>query len=351
VPLSPLGNDSLDSNLTQKYTVFLPILHAQKHSLKDEICADYYADFGSVTPTSGLLRDRKHVALDAGLSADSGHLHGFHADAAATGSVGQQRDGLLTTASSPSVQPAQVAASRPGASPSAPNAEQEHAAAGRGLLQMRHAGDKHSSGATDGAGSDAVTPLSARWRPSVVSPQKIKPHAATVRVEKNGDRANHWTHDELMRRAAGNVLGGSSVHASGMSNVESLHNLNFDDICVKTNFTHHDSHECHDVDAAGFVESAVKQVDHDGGSSLIHKKGEVHTGDVRGILRDASSLNKNGAPFTLSEISSTNVTQDTPISLVDIDYVSHCPSIEEVIAFGGIPRPTGDERSSARLGG
>ncbi|KAK1629024.1 hypothetical protein QYE76_003363 [Lolium multiflorum] len=341
VPLSPLGNDSLDSNLTQKYTVFLPILHAQKHSLKDEICADYYADFGSVTPTSGLPRDRKHVALDTVLSADSGHLH---ADAAATGSVGQQHDGMLTTASSPSVQPAQVAASRHGANPSAPNAAQERVAVGCGALPTRHAGDKHSSGATDEAGSDAVTPLSARRSFSVVSSQKIQPHAATVRAEKNGDRANHWTHNELMMRAAENGLGGSSVHAIGMSNTESLHNLNFDDICVNINFTHHDSHECHDVDA-------VKQVDHDGGSSLSHNKGEVHTGEVRGILRDASSFNNNGAPLTPFENSSCNVTQDTPISLVDIDHVSHCPSIEEVIAFGGIPRPTGGVRSSARLGG
>jgi hypothetical protein len=48
--------------------------------------------------------------------------------------------------------------------------------------------------------------------------------------------------------------------------------------------------------------------------------------------------------------SSNNDTHITSISLVDDDYVSHCPSIEEVIAFGGIQKPTIGVRSRYPVG-
>jgi hypothetical protein len=66
-------------------------------------------------------------------------------------------------------------------------------------------------------------------------------------------------------------------------------------------FSHHDSHGCHVVDAAGSLEPVVKQVDHAMGSSLGQKKGEIPTVDFQGTMRDASSMNIAGGSFIPSE--------------------------------------------------
>jgi hypothetical protein len=174
-----------------------------------------------------------------------------------------------------------------------------------------------------------------------------------------GDRANHLAADKPMMTAAGNVLGRSSVDDNGMGNDVSLHNLNFLEPVANNPwaadksiiFSHNVSHECHDIHADGFLEPGVKQVEHGKGSSLDQKKGVIHSVDFQVTVRDASSLNNTGESSIHSENSSTYGTQTaTSLSLADIDHVSHCPTIEEVIAFGGIPKPTFEVRSSTRLG-
>ncbi|KAK1683201.1 hypothetical protein QYE76_044049 [Lolium multiflorum] len=284
VPLSPLGEVSLDSILAHKNTVSLPILHAQNLSLSDENCADSYADFGAAKSASGLPRVRKQVALGTVLSDDSGRLHAHRCGGAVTSSGGQQLGARPTTAISPSVQPLKSAALGSDVVPPWTNGVQGSAADSCGAVPLvSHAGDKVDVGASGGAGSDVTTqPIAKLLKPCAV-PQKIQSHACVDRMDDIGDRANHLAVDKPMMRAAGNVLGRSSVDDTGNS-----------EGCL---------------------------ISEQSGESSIH-----------------------------SEISSTYGTQTaTSLSLTYIDHVSLCPAIEEVIAFGGIPKPTFEVRSMMRV--
>jgi hypothetical protein len=87
------------------------------------------------------------------------------------------------------------------------------------------------------------------------------------------------------------------------------------------------------------------------GRPLIPKRQEISTFDSQGIRRDASSMNSSGESPILPAFSSNNDIHNASVSIVDNGSVSHCPSLEEIIAFGGIPKPSGNVRSSTRLGG
>ncbi|KAK1661842.1 hypothetical protein QYE76_050001 [Lolium multiflorum] len=281
-------------------------------------------DFGSGRSASGLPRDRMHVALEAVLSADSSYSR-----PAAAESVGQQRGAVPTTARPLAVQALQSAAVSPDACPLLANDEQRSEQAlqiaadscvavsplANEMRRVGLAGDRRGRGVADMVGSDAVAHQGARQLFSTILTQKIQATAVSDEDNIIGDRANHWAADEPMMRSAGNLLGRSSVHGN-----------------------------------AGSLEPVVQQLDHAMGSSLGQKKGEIPTVEFQGTMRDASSMNIAGGSFIPSDNSSNNDIYTTSISLVDNDYVSHCPSREEVIAFGGIPKPTIGVRSSTRLG-
>jgi hypothetical protein len=99
------------------------------------------------------------------------------------------------------------------------------------------------------------------------------------------------------------------------------------------------------------LEPEDKSLGYDMESSMVVKKGEELGVDIQNRMRDASFLKNNGELPLHSECLHKNNMNTYDLSLVENDSVSHCPSIEEVIAFGGIPKPNSVVRSSARLGG
>jgi hypothetical protein len=68
-------------------------------------------------------------------------------------------------------------------------------------------------------------------------------------------------------------------------------------------------------------------------------------------MRDASFMKSTGESFIAVDKSPKIDIPIRTLSLIENVSVSHCPTIEEVIAFGGIPKPTTVVRSSTRLGG
>jgi hypothetical protein len=193
VPLSPLGDVSLDSIFAHKNTVSLPILHALNLSLNDENRVDSYADFGAAKSTSGLPRVRKQVALETVLSDDSGRLHAHHCGGAVRSSGGQQLGAWQTTAIPPSVQPLRSAALGPDVDPPRANGMQESAADSCGAVMLvGHAGDKLDIGASGGAGSDAIMQPNAKLLKPSALPQKIQPHANVDRWMTSGTGPIIW---------------------------------------------------------------------------------------------------------------------------------------------------------------
>jgi hypothetical protein len=87
------------------------------------------------------------------------------------------------------------------------------------------------------------------------------------------------------------------------------------------------------------------------GDSFLEKKGEMTLVDLQDTMRDASFMKSTGESFFAIDKSSNNDMPTRSLSLIENDSVSHCPSIEEVIAFGGIPKSTTGVRTSTRLDG
>jgi hypothetical protein len=136
-----------------------------------------------------------------------------------------------------------------------------------------------------------------------------------------------------------------------------FHNPNFNDtsadsgLCMSSSFLRCVSHGSVVNDAATSLESVDKHMENAMGSTLVQKKGEKITVDLQGTMRNASPIKIVGESPIPFENSSKNAMHTRSLSLVENDSVSHCPSIEEVIAFGGIPKPTIGVRSSTQLGG
>jgi hypothetical protein len=84
------------------------------------------------------------------------------------------------------------------------------------------------------------------------------------------------------------------------------------------------------------------------GISFGQMNGENLVAVSQNKMRNASFGKEDGELF---ESPSSNSIPTSYFSVVENDSVSFCPSIEEVIAFGGIPKPNMDARSSSRLGG
>jgi hypothetical protein len=175
----------------------------------------------------------------------------------------------------------------------------------------------------------------------------------------HGDCLNHCTSDEPIRKQGLQHLGGFAVHGSDVGHGV-FHNSIFIDksfdvgVCKSNNFAHSVSHG-NDVNNAGpildsFMDGPLNKGSEDAfGSLSLGKKEGRNLVDIQCTMRDASSMKSTGESCV-----DEPPTFDIPIrtfSLIENDSVSHCPTIEEVIAFGGIPKPTTGVRSSTRLGG
>ncbi|KAM0841956.1 hypothetical protein ACQ4PT_058679 [Festuca glaucescens] len=304
-------------------------------------------DSESVRFSSGLPRGRAPVAFSAGLSADSRQHSSRSCGAQPSGRPGELAVAAATNAASPAVQEQRCAAARAGAGPRTANGEQ-------GTEPVGCAGDKRRSGTATQVGSSVAMQTESRTLVSSTLPQKILPTADTANPAVRGVQANHRAYDEPMMRYVVENLGGLGVHGNGMAFGVSPHSPNFNNsffdsgLSMSPCFIHSES----DVnDVAVSLEPDDKQMGDAMGSSLVQKKGEKIAIDLQSTMRDASSMKTAGELPIHFENSSNNAMHTRSISLVENDSVSHCPSIEEVIAFGGIPKPNIGVRSSTRLGG
>jgi hypothetical protein len=94
-------------------------------------------------------------------------------------------------------------------------------------------------------------------------------------------------------------------------------------------------------------------------SSLEQTKGDiledllVNASEGQGNIGLQGSMGIASSPRTTGKVldtKSVSLNNSCYLSLIETDTQSHYPSIEEVIAFGGIQKPTGGVRSSTRLG-
>jgi hypothetical protein len=81
--------------------------------------------------------------------------------------------------------------------------------------------------------------------------------------------------------------------------------------------------------------------------------GNVASMGMKGSVGVASSPLSSGKPVHNAWTSPSEVKSKVCLSLIEnsSDNMAVCPTMEEVIAFGGIPQPSLDVRTSARLGG
>jgi hypothetical protein len=85
------------------------------------------------------------------------------------------------------------------------------------------------------------------------------------------------------------------------------------------------------------------------GIAMLDNKGEKNTVDLQGRM-NASPMKTTGESSTSLKESSNIASHTLSLTVIENDNVSHYPSTEEMIAFGGIPKPTIGVRLSTRLG-
>jgi hypothetical protein len=136
-----------------------------------------------------------------------------------------------------------------------------------------------------------------------------------------------------MMSSVGVNLGGSDIMGNGMA-------FGVSSVCSNLNSS--------SFDLGTFMSTELPLQPDAKGCSMVQNKGEKFGVGLQNTMRDASSMKANGE---LSHFEYSPKSHTCDLSLVENDSFSHCPFIEEVIAFGGIPKPTSVVRSSARLGG
>jgi hypothetical protein len=221
-----------------------------------------------------------------------------------------------------------------GASPFALQQVSAGVGAGAGpLLEIAPgAGDRGSSGAAAQAGSNVAMVTEPKKLASTVLPQKITPAVNTVAPTVYGVQVNH----EAMMSSVGVNLGGYDIMGNGMA-------FGVSSVCSDFNSS--------SFDLGTSMSTELPLQPGDKGCSMVQNKGEKFGVGLQNTMRDASYMKANGELNTHFEFSPKKHILSCDLSLVENDSFSHCPSIEEVIAFGGIPKPTSVVRSSARLGG
>jgi hypothetical protein len=93
-----------------------------------------------------------------------------------------------------------------------------------------------------------------------------------------------------------------------------------------------------------------KTMDSDTANMVLDEKREKKAVDLHERMREASPRKINGESPASFKIFSNIGTSSVSLSEIENERVSHLPSTEEVIAFGGIPKPSNGLRSSSRLG-
>jgi hypothetical protein len=180
-------------------------------------------------------------------------------------------------------------------------------------------------------------------------PQKILPSDHTAIAADCGDQTHDADNDGPIMRSLVQNPSGSGVHENGMAS-DVLHlnplfnNLSSDSGLLAPPFFSINN------DVAASLEPDNIHMDDAMGSSCVQKTEKSAFG-FNNTTRDDSFLKNTGELPMFFEGSSSDTLHTQTISFVENDSVSHCPSIEEVIAFGGIPKPNSGVRSSIRLGG
>jgi hypothetical protein len=98
------------------------------------------------------------------------------------------------------------------------------------------------------------------------------------------------------------------------------------------------------------VGSLGKTMDSAMGKAMLDKEGERNIVDLQGRMRNASPMKTTGESSSSLKKSSNIVTSTLSLSEIENEVEVRFPSTEEVIAFGGIPKPSIGVRSSTRLG-
>jgi hypothetical protein len=136
-----------------------------------------------------------------------------------------------------------------------------------------------------------------------------------------------------------------------------LNNNSFDIDQFMPRFSSHFTSHGSDINHAGpssystLVGSLEKHMDSTMGNAVLDKKGEKNTVDLQDRMRNASPMKTTGESSTSFKESSNIAIPTLSLFVIENDNVSHYPSAEEVITFGGIPKPTIGVGSSTRLGG
>ncbi|KAM0921404.1 hypothetical protein ACQ4PT_006880 [Festuca glaucescens] len=330
VKLSPSGTLQFDSNLSKNSPIFESLLHVQKLTLDDENCTDFGAD--------SLLRGSPSGLHPVGARETEQH--------AANG----QRSSISPSAPcSPLRQGEKGGTGQP--------APDTHAAVG---------GDQRCSGraatacvrvgqAKAEAGSSAPDEVQ-RAVLREVSLQKIQ----AAREKGSGLQKAGGSHDAAMIGHSLKSTAGSSVlhgaAANGMAQVSE--NFSF----LNPNFVEHSMsgfnssflYEDGNIFDAGFARkstlvSSLEPTKEDNSEVLM-----VNTNDGQGnvglkISTGIASSSKTNGNVSLPH----DKIPSCSLSLIESssDVVAFRPSTEEVIAFGGIPKPTHGVRTSDRLGG
>jgi hypothetical protein len=98
------------------------------------------------------------------------------------------------------------------------------------------------------------------------------------------------------------------------------------------------------------VLSLEKTMDSAMANLMLDEKREKKAVDFHERMREVSPMKINGESLVSSKKFSNFGTSSVSLSEIENERVSHFPSTEEVIAFGGIPKPSNGLRSSSRLG-
>ncbi|KAM0837227.1 hypothetical protein ACQ4PT_061810 [Festuca glaucescens] len=164
------------------------------------------------------------------------------------------------------------------------------------------------------------------FRPLSVSPmaQRIRAADAATSVAVSEDSGNHWAMSANDEQMMGPFSVGSSVHKNVGGKGPFLHST--------------------------MVGSLEQPMDGAMGNALLDKKGEKNTVGLQGMMRNASSMKTIGESST-SFLDSSNIAMPTlSISLMENSTnIPAQPSLDDIIAFGGIPKPSTEVRSSAGL--
>jgi hypothetical protein len=176
------------------------------------------------------------------------------------------------------------------------------------------------------------------------------------------DRANHLVHHQPMMglvldSTVGSYEDNNVVGKGVFPDDLNFNNTSFDiDQFMPSSYSQFASHggDFNDAGPCSYqtlVGSLEKKLDGTLGNAMLDKKWDKSTVGLQDMMGNASPLKTTGESSTSFKESSNIAFPTLPLSEIENDNVPLHPSTEEVISFGGIPKPTVGVRSSSRLGG